>query len=87
MKYIPGFQFVVGTVTKKSMSLMERRQQQKRAVVDKDFIPGEAYKIYNVTRTDDKFLYSFISGSGEKLNLEFNSIAEADQRISRLIGA
>ena len=87
MKYIPGFQFVVGSVVKKSVSLMERNNRQRMSVADKDFIPGETYKIYNITRKDGKFIYSFTAGSSEPVELEFNSIAEADQRISRLIGA
>lgn len=87
MKYIPGFQFVAGSLQKKSISMMERTNQQKRAIADSDFIPGETYKIHNIKRDGNKFIYTFKAGSSNDLELEFESVEAAEQRISRLIGA
>jgi len=90
MKYIPGFEFVVGSVkkSKQPASLLERRNRVNNALNDKDFLPGTGYKIHNIRVEPDGVTYYFKqSHNPQLLNLKFKTIAEAEVRISRLIGA
>ena len=42
------------------------------------FKKGVLYKLSNITRNEDSFTYTFL-GKGEKKDITFKSIAEADE--------
>lgn len=85
MKYIPGFQFVVGnTPTRKGGSVLQ--QTNTPIIKDKLFEYGKTYKLYHIKRETNQYKYIFLTDHKTKFELIFNSVEEAETRIDRLIG-
>ncbi|NBW57200.1 hypothetical protein EBR43_05330 [bacterium] len=51
---------------------------------DKRFKPGVIYKLYNISRKEDKVVYFFAGSDGTKINQEFQSCREGDKFISSM---
>ena len=49
-----------------------------------EFEYDTTYSLYNIKKSDDKFIYSFQSNIGEIVQIEFNSISAGDQYIAKL---
>ena len=90
MKYIPGFEFVVGNIGRSGGSLLEQKNKKDSIARDQDFTMGKRYKLYNIKPVDAKVQYSFLTdgvkGSMNILVIDFNNIQEADNKIDKLIG-
>ena len=50
------------------------------------FESGMVYNLYNIEKTGDAFIYSFIDTNNEVLAIEFNSPGEADMYIASALG-
>ena len=86
MKYIPGYKFVVGaSQRRKSASLMGKRTSIKI----EGFETGKEYVLYNVRPNKEKnnVTYRFVDTStNTAFEIEFNSLAEADAKLSKMTG-
>jgi len=91
MKYIPGFTFTIGIQTNKHKggSVLQQFRKTESLKGDQEFALGNNYKLFNISKTDNKFIYTFINQTDKnaKTIIEFNNMEEADKRISTLIGA
>jgi len=72
MKYIPGQNI---TINRKVV----------QGYVKKFFIPGQSYKIYNISRKENEVVYTFTDGK-QKFDFTLPSIQEGDKMIDYLVG-
>jgi len=87
MKYIPGFTFTVGNVKQSGSLIAAKNKTEKiRSKCDEFFKIGNTYSIYNIKIIEESVIYTFKHTNGIREDIEFINIAEADKRISILIG-
>ena len=92
MKYIPGFAFTIGiqqSSKPKGGSLLQNLNKKQSLKGDEDFVFGNTYKLFNISKVEDKFRYTFTNQSAGNVRtiIEFDNPDEADKKISSLIGA
>ena len=84
MKYIPGFTFTPQEV-KKGGSVLEQAQLNRKIKRNKTFKFGVNYKIHHVVPSDDGVKYIFLADN-QLVEMKFNSIKEAEEKISKVLG-
>lgn len=87
MRFIPGFKFKIDSGLKRSASLLQTAQMKKFMREDEHFKRDNNYELSYVRPRENKFFYYFLNQTtGDKFELEFSSIAEADRKLEKLIG-
>lgn len=89
MKYIPGYSFTVGVTNeapKKGGSLMDQRNKNSKRSTEFDY--GCTYTIFNIKPLDKKVIYTFKTNIPLMaiIDMEFESIGEAEAKISKIVG-
>lgn len=89
MKYIPGYTFTMGAGAKPTGgSLLQNKN--KSVVKDDKFKHGNTYTLFNIKHINEGFCYVFINRTSnnkeDKIELNFDNIECADNKINSLIG-
>jgi hypothetical protein len=93
--------YIVGTVihipsSKRSVSIRPGMTSQQIREISKgpsrgdvhleDLKPGMQYTLVRISKQDDQIVYTFSSSVGERVNLNFTSVSDAERFISGLKG-
>ena len=85
MKYIPGFTFVPGNFEMKSGSILQQQAKKKKILRNAIFKEGVEYKIHHIEPSPENVKYIFLADN-RYVEMTFNTIKEAEEKISKVLG-